>query len=220
MRVLSRFFVFFLFAMTSLASAPLRGADLASIEKTIGKEPAYRTQPRYCLLIFGAKANIRVWIVEDERTLYVDRNANGDLTDDGQPLQPNNVRNIGLGRWDYEYVLDEIKPVKGPPQTKFRLSRWNYGEKEDSYGLSVTLHDDNPAQRSDLKVESPSANSPAGSKAADAHAADDGIKMYAGWFGTFWATRRRRPRSSISAARSSRDCSARRSSSSTLESAD
>ena len=186
MRVLSQFLVFFPFAMTLLTSDPLRAADLAAIEKAIGTEPAYRAEPRYCLLIFEAEANIRVWIVEDERTLYVDRNANGDLTDDGPPLQPTKVRNLGPGRWDYEYVLDEIKPVNGPAQTQFCLSRWNYGEKEDSYGLSVTLHDDKPPG-SDLKVERPSANPQADSEAADAHTADDGIKMYAGWFGTFWA---------------------------------
>jgi len=187
MRVFVRFLLFFPFAITLLTTAPLRATDLAAIEKTIGTEPAYLTEPRYCLLIFGAKANIRVWIVEDERTLYVDRNANGNLTDDGPSLQPTKVRDLGPGRWDYEYNLDEIKPANGLAQTKFRLSRWNYGEKEDSYGVSVTLHDDKPPLGSELRGVRPSANSPADSEVAEAHTADDGIKMYAGWFGTFWA---------------------------------
>lgn len=190
MRVLSRGLVLFLFAMTFRATATLWAADLAAIEKTIGSQPTYRTEPRYCLLIFGAEAKIRVWIVEDERTLYVDRNANGDLTDDGPPLQPTKVRSLGQGHWDYEYFLDEIKPVTGPAQTQFRLARWNYGQKEDSYGLSVTLHDSKrnlEATGSDLSVERSSVKSSAESAVADAKAPDEGIKMYAGWFGTFWA---------------------------------
>ena len=182
----TRLLVLLLFAMTLFAAAPLRAAELAAIERTIGKQPAYHTEPRYCLLLFGAEAKIRVWIVEDGRTLYVDRNANGDLTDDGPPLDPTEVRDLGSlaggpRRWDYDYVLDEIKPATGPAQTKFRLARWNYGEKEDSYGLSVTLHDDKHAVGKTGSDLSP------GSAAPDARAPDDGISMYAGWFGTLWA---------------------------------
>jgi hypothetical protein len=174
--------VLVLFAITLFASAPLQAADLAAIEKTIGRQPVYRTaKPRYCLLVFGAEAKIRVWIVEDGKTLYVDRNANGDLTDDGPPLQPSEVRNLGPSRWDFDYVLDEIKPVTGPAQTKFRLARWNYGKTQDSYGLSVTLHDEQPSRGK-------TASDPAASSAAAAPStADGGIPMYAGWFGTLWA---------------------------------
>jgi len=180
----SRLLLLVLFAMTLFADAPLRAADLAVIERTIGRQPAYRTEPRYCLLLFGAEAKIRVWIVEDGRTLYVDRNANGDLTDDGPPLKPTEVRDLGSlsggpPRWDYDYVLDEIKPDTGPAQTKFRLARWNYGEKEDSYGLSVTLHD------SERPLEKTRSDPSAGSAVSDAP--DSGIPMYAGWFGTLWA---------------------------------
>jgi len=191
----SRLLVVLLLVMTLCAAAPLRAADLAAIERTIGKQPAYRAEPRYCLLLFGAEAKTRVWIVEDGRTLYVDRNANGDLTDDGPPLQPTEVRNLGSlsggpPRWDFDYVLDEIKPATGPAQTKFRLRRWNYGDKEDNYGLSVTLHDDKrPREKTgpDLAAGRPPARSSADSAADDAPAPDDGISMYAGWFGTLWA---------------------------------
>lgn len=191
----SRLLVLGLFAMTLFAAAPLHAADLAAIERTIGKQPAYGSQPRYCLLVFGAEAKIRVWIVEDGRTLYVDRNANGDLTDDGQPLQPTNARNLGSinggpERWRYDYVLDAIKPTTGPAQTKFRLARWNHGEEEDSYGLSVTLHDEQRpiAKPSSVPAAKPSDTSSDDSEATDeAQVADGGIAMYAGWFGTFWA---------------------------------
>ena len=41
--------------------------------------------------------------------------------------------------WDFDYIADAITPANGPKHTKFRLRRWNYGDKEDSYGLSITL---------------------------------------------------------------------------------
>ncbi len=57
------------------------GVDLTKIDRTIGKEPAYRSEPKYCLLVFGAEAKTRVWLVLESDTLYVDRNGDGDLTD-------------------------------------------------------------------------------------------------------------------------------------------
>src|SRR5262249_21532137 len=37
------------------------------------KEPKYRTEPRYALIVFGPKRETRVWMVLDGTTLYVDR---------------------------------------------------------------------------------------------------------------------------------------------------
>jgi hypothetical protein len=66
---------------TALAGA----ADLAKIDRKIAKEPTYQTKsPRYCLLVFGPEARTRVWLVQDGDVLYVDRNGNGDLTEDGE----------------------------------------------------------------------------------------------------------------------------------------
>jgi len=66
------------FALGGFAHA----ADLASVDRTIKKEPAYQTKsPRYALLVFGPEARDRVWLVHDGDTLYVDRNGDGDLTD-------------------------------------------------------------------------------------------------------------------------------------------
>src|SRR5438128_7643867 len=59
-------------------------ADLAKIDRAVAKEPAYQGEPRYCLLVFGHEAKTRVWLVQDGDVLYVDRNANGDLTEDGE----------------------------------------------------------------------------------------------------------------------------------------
>jgi hypothetical protein len=68
-------------------SAALSAADLAKIERKIAKEPAYQGKPKYCLLVFGPEAKTRVWLVQDGGTLYVDRNADGDLTGPGKKIQ-------------------------------------------------------------------------------------------------------------------------------------
>jgi hypothetical protein len=67
-------------------SAGPAGADLTKIDRTIGKEPAYKNSPRYCLLVFGPKADFRVWLVKDGDVLHVDRNGNGDLTEPGEKI--------------------------------------------------------------------------------------------------------------------------------------
>jgi hypothetical protein len=67
------------------AAAASERVDLAGIDRSIAKEPAYRTASQeYCLLVFGEKADTRVWLVRDGATLYVDRNGNGDLTEPGE----------------------------------------------------------------------------------------------------------------------------------------
>jgi hypothetical protein len=107
---------------------------LDSVERKIAKEPKYASSPRYALLVLGTGGESKVWLVEDGKTLYVDKNGNGDLTDDGPPIAQTNTSSRSS-----EYMFDEITPVDGPRHTNFRLSRWNYGETEDSYGLALTL---------------------------------------------------------------------------------
>jgi hypothetical protein len=60
--------------------------DLSKIERKIVKEPAYRSKPKYCLLVLGPEAKTRVWLVQDGDTLYVDRNGNGDLTETNEKV--------------------------------------------------------------------------------------------------------------------------------------
>src|SRR5262245_26744743 len=79
-----------------LCASPAWGVDLARIDRTIGREPVYRSgAPKYALLVFGREAETRVWLVLDtprepwgrdgtKNILYVDRNGNGDLTDPGE----------------------------------------------------------------------------------------------------------------------------------------
>jgi hypothetical protein len=69
------------------ATAGSPPADLAAVDRTIRKEPAYKTKaPRYGLLVFGPRAEHRVWLVWDGETLYVDRNGDGDLTQPGEAV--------------------------------------------------------------------------------------------------------------------------------------
>lgn len=69
-------------ALTLAATA--QAVDLSQIDRTIGREPEYQNQARYCLLVFGPEAASRVWLALDGDVMYVDRNADGDLTDEGE----------------------------------------------------------------------------------------------------------------------------------------
>jgi hypothetical protein len=60
--------------------------DLTQIKRTVDKEPSYQNKPRYCLLVLGLRAETRIWLVVDGNDLYVDRNADGDLTDEGEKV--------------------------------------------------------------------------------------------------------------------------------------
>src|SRR5262245_53818136 len=73
-------------ALLAVSSAPAAATDLTKIDRTIAKEPAYQTKPKYCLLVFGPEARTRVWLVQDGNTLYIDRNGNGDLTESGEKV--------------------------------------------------------------------------------------------------------------------------------------
>jgi hypothetical protein len=59
---------------------PTSAADMALLDRTIGKEPKYQTKPLYCLLVFGPEPKHKAWLVLDGDTLYVDRHGTGDLT--------------------------------------------------------------------------------------------------------------------------------------------
>jgi len=62
--------------------------DLTKIDRTIAKEPQYQSKsPKYSLLVFGPKADKRVWLVIDKDVLYVDVNGHGDLTEPGEKVK-------------------------------------------------------------------------------------------------------------------------------------
>jgi hypothetical protein len=93
------------------------------------KEPKYQNEPRYALLVFGPKHEQRIWMVLDGTTLYVDRNGNGDLTEPGERLEPNNPKD-GSNRFAgpsshthfdvYEFTVEAGAMGKA----KFRLNHW------------------------------------------------------------------------------------------------
>ncbi len=129
----------------AFAGTPHASTHVVShFDRTIIKEPTYQSTPEYSLITLGNSGDVKVWMVEDGKRLFVDKNANGDLTDDGPPLEPSKVRDLGGNRWDFEYSLDAITPTNGPRHTNFVLRRWNYNDKEDSYGLSVSVNGQMP----------------------------------------------------------------------------
>src|SRR5205807_5934970 len=58
-----------------------RAVDYGKIDRRIKAEPVYKSKsPKYGLLLFGREAKVRVWVVLDGGTVYLDRNGDGDLT--------------------------------------------------------------------------------------------------------------------------------------------
>jgi hypothetical protein len=140
------------FALATILWCTLSFADKAGastnmvsrFDYTVLKEPTYQSTPKYCLIALGTSGDVKVWMVEDGKRLFVDRNVDGDLTDDGPPIEPSNLRTLDQNRWDFEYLLDAITPTNGSRDTQFVLRRWNYGDKEDSYGLSLSVNGQMP----------------------------------------------------------------------------
>jgi hypothetical protein len=89
-------------------AGPATAADLGTIDRRIVKEPAYRSKaPRYCLLVFGPEAKTRVWLVQDGDTLYVDRNGNGDLTEEGEKVLAD--KQEGAEEGVYAFPVGELR---------------------------------------------------------------------------------------------------------------
>ena len=93
------------------------------------KEPKYKNEPRYALLVFGPKRDERVWLVLDGTTLYVDRNGNGDLTEPDERLEPNNLKDgsnkFGNPGSHTHFDVFEFTVRAGAGGTsKFRLQHW------------------------------------------------------------------------------------------------
>lgn len=73
-------------ALTAVAAAAEgRAIDYRKIDRPIGREPEYESdEPLFGLMLFGREAPLRVWIVLDGDTVYLDRNGDGDLTADDE----------------------------------------------------------------------------------------------------------------------------------------
>jgi hypothetical protein len=89
-------------------AATVLAADLAKLDRTLAKEPVYKSAPRYCLLVFGPEARTRVWLVQDGDTLYVDRNGNGDLTEVGENVAATPNKHVSPDEGVYDFEAGEI----------------------------------------------------------------------------------------------------------------
>ena len=106
------------------SSLPVFALDLSEIPRTIEKEPKYQEAPRYCLFVFGPKAQTRVWVVLDGKIAYVDRNGNGDLTESSERLNSNSGTSFRLG---------DILQNDGAKHTRLYVSVY----KDDRFRASV-----------------------------------------------------------------------------------
>ena len=79
---------------------------------SITGEPDYESSPGYCVFAFGHDAKAKAWIVRDGDKIYVDRNCNGDLSDDGDPLSPEKKRNLNDNYRDADYAKVEIRSTE------------------------------------------------------------------------------------------------------------
>jgi hypothetical protein len=127
MRILS-FISALLLACGTTATA--WAADLTKIERTIAKEPVYETKtPKYCLLVFGPEAKMRVWLVLDGNVLYVDRNGDGDLTGKAERVKAFNAKqrrfdgvDLSLGGGKVHYSIYRMW-VKDDGRVDIRVKR-------------------------------------------------------------------------------------------------
>ncbi len=89
--------------------------DLTKIDRTLVKEPKYKNQPFYALLAIGPEAKNRVWLVVDGDVLYVDRNGNGDLTEEGERVERDpKLIEVAPGdiKWMASFYLGEVQGVR------------------------------------------------------------------------------------------------------------
>jgi hypothetical protein len=119
------------FTILGALAGSARAADSSIISRTIAKEPVYKKEPKYCLIVFGPEATTRVWLVLDGDVLYVDKNGNGNLTEPGERLIPNNPKDgsnkfnyPGLFKAEFDVYDFEVDVCKSKGSARFRLDRW------------------------------------------------------------------------------------------------
>ena len=91
--------------------------DFDKLDRRIAKEPDYQSKPLYGLAILGSDAKMHVWMVLDGERLYVDKNCNGDLTDDGPPAE---LKNKDTDPASFEDI--EVTPDSGRTVYKFEVT--------------------------------------------------------------------------------------------------
>src|SRR5687767_12528066 len=94
-----------------LFATAVQAVDLSAIDRIIAKEPSLKSKPAYALLVFGPEAKTRVWLVQDGDTLYVDRNADGDLTQAGEAITVSKMRVANSSYRDRKYAIGTLTPI-------------------------------------------------------------------------------------------------------------
>jgi hypothetical protein len=131
-------------AVLLLWAASAGATDLTKVDRTIRKEPVYQTKPKYCLLVFGPEAKYRVWLVLDGDRLYVDKNGNGDLTEEGECIH---CSAFAPSRHPAHEADRSIRvgdlTIGGLTHTELEISQTQYRRKVDtSNGTGATTPED------------------------------------------------------------------------------
>jgi hypothetical protein len=103
-----------------LAAAPAPALDFNKLDRHIAREPAYQCKPLYGLALIGPDARTRVWMVLDGERLFVDKNCNGDLTDDGPPFE---LKSKNSDPASFEKI--DVSPDAGRTIYTFDVTLWS-----------------------------------------------------------------------------------------------
>jgi hypothetical protein len=96
--------------LVSFCATFVQASEPAKIERPPTKEPVYKSNsPKYALLLFGPKGETRTWLVLDGTTLYVDRNGNGDLTEEGETVLGKKSDGESQGEPVYTFAVGELR---------------------------------------------------------------------------------------------------------------
>lgn len=98
---------------------PLVPESLTKIDRAIKKEPRYDDPPLYLLLAVGPEATFKVWVVLSGPALYVDRNGNGDLTEDGEAFPLGTVPGVPPDLQRPAFHVPDLNDPAGPRHTGF-----------------------------------------------------------------------------------------------------
>ena len=126
------------------ATGPAAALDIDKLERPIAREPVYQSKPLYALALLGAGTTTRVWMALDGERLYVDRNCNGDLTDDGPPAQ---LKDKDRDPASFEII--DVTPDGGRTIYKFDVALWGWpslrsvapGREQFNQSIHVTFPD-------------------------------------------------------------------------------
>lgn len=144
-----------LLALLACGAVPARAGGLAETPRTIAREPAYKGTPRYALLAFGPEGKRLAWVVLDDEALYIDRNGNGDLTEDGERVGPVSEPELDESEQvrlrEAEYDIGDLPALgKGPGYTALFAKHVAVQPKpgapadlkaSDTFRLDLTLRD-------------------------------------------------------------------------------